>query len=163
MGMAAVISHITFVVANSKFQAECWTRPSRYHQSFFINPRCPLGDVPAEVASTDFHPYEVMNAPEREAPVAILETGNNNMISVYNNMGPKFIRLGFLISKYHGQHLLLCGRVVFLCLIECLASIVYGLEYLFNSLSQYNSHCIITSITHNFKFIAPVWCQHDRS
>ena len=44
---------------------------------FFINPRCPLGAVPAEAASTDAHPDEVTNAPEREAPVAILETDNS--------------------------------------------------------------------------------------
>ena len=44
---------------------------------FFINPRCPPSAVPAEFASTDVHPDEVTNAPEREAPIAILKTGNS--------------------------------------------------------------------------------------
>ena len=37
----------------------------------------PPGVVPAEVASTDVHPDEVTNAPEREAPIAVLEMGNS--------------------------------------------------------------------------------------
>ena len=44
---------------------------------FFINPRCPLGGVPIEAASTDAHPNEVTNVPEREAPVSILEMDNS--------------------------------------------------------------------------------------
>ena len=44
---------------------------------FFINPRCPLGAVPAEAASIDVFPSEVTNEPEREAPVAVLETDNS--------------------------------------------------------------------------------------
>ena len=35
MGMATMLSHITFVVATPKFQMGCRTRPSRYLQSFF--------------------------------------------------------------------------------------------------------------------------------
>ena len=37
----------------------------------------PPGAIPAEVASTDVNPDEVTNEPEREAPVAVLETGNS--------------------------------------------------------------------------------------
>ena len=44
---------------------------------FFINPRCPSGAVPAEVASIDVRPGEAMNAPAREAPAAVLETDNS--------------------------------------------------------------------------------------
>ena len=44
---------------------------------FFINPRCPPDVVPAEVASIDVHPDEVMNVSEREASAAILETDNS--------------------------------------------------------------------------------------
>ena len=44
---------------------------------FFINPRCTLGVVPTEAASTDVHPDEVTNAPEMEAPVVVLETDNS--------------------------------------------------------------------------------------
>ena len=44
---------------------------------FFINPRCPLGVVPAEAASTGVHPDEVMNAFEREASATVLETDNS--------------------------------------------------------------------------------------
>ena len=43
---------------------------------FFINPRCPQGAIPAEVASIDVHPCEIMNAPEKETPPAVLETDN---------------------------------------------------------------------------------------
>ena len=39
---------------------------------FFINPRCPLGVVPAETISIDVRPGKVTNVPEREAPVAVL-------------------------------------------------------------------------------------------
>ena len=39
----------------------------------------PPGAIPSEVASTDVHPDEVTNAPEREAPVAVLETGNSKV------------------------------------------------------------------------------------
>ena len=65
--------HITCVGANQRFHMGCRTRPSRYVQSFFINPRCPLGAIPIEATSMDVHPDEVTNAPEREAPVAFLE------------------------------------------------------------------------------------------
>ena len=44
---------------------------------FFIDPRCPPGDVPAEATSTNVHPDEVTNVPEREAPIAVLETDNS--------------------------------------------------------------------------------------
>ena len=44
---------------------------------FFINPRCPLDIVPAEAASTDVLPDEETNAPEREAPIIVPETGNS--------------------------------------------------------------------------------------
>ena len=44
---------------------------------FFINPQCLPGIVPSEDASIDVLPDEATNAPEREAPVAVLETGNN--------------------------------------------------------------------------------------
>ena len=77
MGMAVVLSHITFVEANPRFQTGCWTRPIHYLQSFFINPRCPPGAIPVEVASIDVHPEEVTNTPEMEAPVAVLETENS--------------------------------------------------------------------------------------
>ena len=43
----------------------------------FFNPRCALGVVPAEAASTDVHPDEVTNALEMEAPVVVLETDNS--------------------------------------------------------------------------------------
>ena len=46
---------------------------------FFINPRCPLGAVPTEAASIHVRPGEVMNAPEREAPAAVLETDNSEV------------------------------------------------------------------------------------
>ena len=44
---------------------------------FFINPRCPPGAVPIEVASIDVRPGEAMNVPEREAPAAVLEMDNS--------------------------------------------------------------------------------------
>ena len=44
---------------------------------FFINPQCPPGVVPAEVASTEVHPDEVTNAPQREAPIAVLKMDNS--------------------------------------------------------------------------------------
>ena len=44
---------------------------------FSINPRCPLGVVPAEVASTSAHSNEVTNASEKEAPNAVLEMDNS--------------------------------------------------------------------------------------
>ena len=37
----------------------------------------PLGTVPAEAVSIDVHPGESMNAPEREALTAVLETDNS--------------------------------------------------------------------------------------
>ena len=43
----------------------------------FINPRFPLGAIPTEAMSIDVHPNEVANAPERKAPVAVLETDNS--------------------------------------------------------------------------------------
>ena len=45
---------------------------------FFINPRCPPGVVPAEAASIDVCPGEATNAPEREAPAAVLKTDNSD-------------------------------------------------------------------------------------
>ena len=39
---------------------------------FFINPRCPLGTVPAEGATIDARLGEAMIASEREVPVAVL-------------------------------------------------------------------------------------------
>ena len=45
-------------------------------QEFFINPRCPLGVVPAEAAFTNVHSDEVTNASEKEAPAVVLETYN---------------------------------------------------------------------------------------
>ena len=44
---------------------------------FFINPRCPLGTVPAKVASIDVHSGEAMNAPERKALAVVLEPDNS--------------------------------------------------------------------------------------
>ena len=44
---------------------------------FFINPRCPPGVVPTEAASIDVRPGEMTNAPEREAPVAVIEMDNS--------------------------------------------------------------------------------------
>ena len=44
---------------------------------FFINPQCPPGAVPTEVASIDVRPGEMTNAPEREAPTVVLETDNS--------------------------------------------------------------------------------------
>ena len=44
---------------------------------FLINPRCPPSVVPTEVVSTDVLPDEATNAPEGEAPVAVLKTGNS--------------------------------------------------------------------------------------
>ena len=46
---------------------------------FFINPRCPPGAVPAEVASIDVRPNEATNKLEREAPTTILETDNSKV------------------------------------------------------------------------------------
>ena len=46
---------------------------------FFINPRCPLGVVPAEAASIDVRPGDVANATGREAPAAVLETDNSEV------------------------------------------------------------------------------------
>ena len=46
---------------------------------FFTNPRCPLDSIPVEAASIDVHPDEVINAPERKAPVAFLETKNSKV------------------------------------------------------------------------------------
>ena len=77
MGMAAVLSHITFLEANPRFQKGCWTRSSHYLRSFFINPRCLPGVVPTQVASIDVHPDEVTNAPEREALAVVFETDNS--------------------------------------------------------------------------------------
>ena len=39
---------------------------------FFINPRCPLGVVPAKVATIDVRPGESMITPERELPLQSL-------------------------------------------------------------------------------------------
>ena len=47
---------------------------------FFINPQCPPGVVPTEAASIDVHPGEAMNALEREAPAAVLETDNSEAV-----------------------------------------------------------------------------------
>ena len=44
---------------------------------FFINPRCPPGAVPARAVTIDVCPGETMNAPQREAPAAVLETDNS--------------------------------------------------------------------------------------
>ena len=44
---------------------------------FFINPRCSPGAVPSKAASIDVRPSEATNAPEREAPAAVLETDNS--------------------------------------------------------------------------------------
>ena len=44
---------------------------------FFINPRCPLGAVPAETISIDVRPGKVTNAPEREDPTAVLKTDDS--------------------------------------------------------------------------------------
>ena len=44
---------------------------------FFINPRCPSSIVPAEAASIDVRLGEATNAPEREAPIAVLEKDNS--------------------------------------------------------------------------------------
>ena len=41
---------------------------------FFINPQCPSGAVPAKAASIDVCPGEVVNALEKEAFAAVLET-----------------------------------------------------------------------------------------
>ena len=76
MGMVVVLSHITFAEANPRFQKGCRTRPSRYLQSFFINPRCPPSVVPVVAASIDLHHDEVLNVPGREAHAAVLETDN---------------------------------------------------------------------------------------
>ena len=46
---------------------------------FFINHQCPLGAVPTEGASMDVSPGEVTNAPEREAPVAIVEMDHSKV------------------------------------------------------------------------------------
>ena len=52
---------------------------------FFINPRCPLGVVPTEVASTDVHPDEVTNALKMEAPVVVLEMDNSKVSEHLSN------------------------------------------------------------------------------
>ena len=44
---------------------------------FFINPQWPPDAVPTEVASIDVCPSEMMTAPEKEAPVAVLETDHS--------------------------------------------------------------------------------------
>ena len=46
---------------------------------FFINPRCPPGDVPAEATSIDVRLGEMTNVPEREAPTVVLETENSKV------------------------------------------------------------------------------------
>ena len=46
---------------------------------FFINPRCHSGVVHAKAASIDVCHGEVMNAPEREAPIAVIETNNSGV------------------------------------------------------------------------------------
>ena len=46
---------------------------------FFIDPRCPPRAVSAKATTIDVHPGEVMNAPEREAPAAVLETDNSEV------------------------------------------------------------------------------------
>ena len=58
----------------------CRTHPSRYLQSFFINPRYPPSPVPAEAASTSVLPDEEINGPKREASVVMLEMGNSKVI-----------------------------------------------------------------------------------
>ena len=68
MGMAAVLSHITFVVANPSFQTGCQARPSRYLQSFLL-----ILDAPQVLSLPKLRP----NASEREAPVAVFETDNS--------------------------------------------------------------------------------------
>ena len=44
---------------------------------FFIKPRCPPGTVLAKAASIDVRLGETMNAPEREAPIVVLEKDNS--------------------------------------------------------------------------------------
>ena len=44
---------------------------------FFINSQCPPGAVLIEAVSIDVHSDEVMNAPDREASVVVLETDNS--------------------------------------------------------------------------------------
>ena len=46
---------------------------------FFINPRCPLGAVLAEVASISVRPGEMTNAPEKEAPATVLKTDHSKV------------------------------------------------------------------------------------
>ena len=46
---------------------------------FFINPRCPPGVVPTKAASIDVCPGEVANAPEKEAPAAVLEIDHSEV------------------------------------------------------------------------------------
>ena len=44
---------------------------------FFINPRCPLGVVPAKAATVNVRSGEGMIASEREVPAAVLEADIN--------------------------------------------------------------------------------------
>ena len=46
---------------------------------FFINPRCPPGVVPAEIASIDVCPGEVVNALENKSHVAVLKTDHSEV------------------------------------------------------------------------------------
>ena len=78
MGMAVVLFPI-FTEVNSKFRTGCRTHLSHYPQSFFINPRCPLGVALEVAASIDVRSGEVTNASEREAPAVVLETDNNEV------------------------------------------------------------------------------------
>ena len=48
-----------------------------FSPKFFINPQWPPGIVPLEAASIDVRPGEATNAPEREAPAAVLEMDNS--------------------------------------------------------------------------------------
>ena len=77
MGMAVVLSHITFVEANPRFQTGCRTRLSLYPQSSLLTLNVPPGVVPTEVASIDVRPGEATNTPEREAPATVIETDNS--------------------------------------------------------------------------------------
>ena len=62
--------------SQSKVLDGLWDTSKSLSLEFFINPRCPPGAIPAEVASIYVHPGEMMNAPEKEAPPAVLEADN---------------------------------------------------------------------------------------
>ena len=79
MGMAVVLLHITFAEVKPEVPDMMLDTSKPLSPEFFINPRCPPGAVPVEAASISVCPGEMTNAPEKEAPIVVLETDHSKV------------------------------------------------------------------------------------